>query len=72
MELWQWHSINYIIYNNLTDDDYIKNYTEGFDELKIHAKDKTPEWASSITGINVEDIKKLRSKSPKNNQLESE
>ena len=51
--------INYIIYNNLTDDDYIKNYTEGFDELKIHAKDKTPEWASSITGINVEDIKKL-------------
>ena len=51
--------INHIIYNDLVDKDYVKNYTNGYDELKDHVKDKNAEWASSITGINVEDIKRL-------------
>ncbi len=51
--------INYIINNNLVDEDYIKNYTDGFDELKEHVKDKNTEWASKITGISKADIEKL-------------
>ena len=51
--------INHIIYNNLVDKDYVKNYTNGFDELKEHVKDRDAKWASEITGISVEDIEKL-------------
>ena len=51
--------INSIIEQDLTDNEYIKNYTNGFSELSEHAKSKTPEWASKITGIKAEDIKKL-------------
>ena len=48
--------INHIISNDLTDKDYIDKYTDGFEELKSHVSDKTPEWASKITGVNKEDI----------------
>ena len=51
--------INSIIEQDLTDNEYVKNYTNGFSELSEHAKSKTPEWASKITGIKAEDIKKL-------------
>ena len=51
--------INHIIGNDLIDMDYISNYTNGFEELKAHVIDKTPEWASTITGVSVNDIKKL-------------
>ena len=51
--------INSIIDQDLVDSDYVKKYTNGFDELKEHAKSKTPEWASKITGVKEEDIKKL-------------
>ena len=51
--------INHIIWNELIDMDYISNYTNGFEELKAHVNDKTPEWASAITGVSVSDIKKL-------------
>ena len=51
--------INSIIEQDLTDNEYVKNYTNGFSELSEHAKSKTPEWASKITGVKAEDIKKL-------------
>ena len=51
--------INYIIKNDLTDKDYIDKYTDGFEELKNHVTDKTPEWAAKITGVNKEHIEKL-------------
>ena len=51
--------INHIIKNDLTDKDYISKYTDGFEELKSHVTDKTPEWAAKITGVNKEDIEKL-------------
>lgn len=51
--------INHIISNNLTDQDYISNYTNGYEELKTHVKNKTPDWASNITGISSENIQKL-------------
>ena len=40
--------INHIIFNNLVDKDYVKNYTNGFDELKEHVTDKDAKWASEI------------------------
>ena len=51
--------IYHIIKNDLTDKDYIAKYTDGFDELKAHVTDRTPEWAAKITGVNKEDIEKL-------------
>ena len=51
--------INEIIKNGLTDNDYIQNYTNGFKELKEHSKSKTSAWASKITGISENDIKKF-------------
>lgn len=43
--------INVIIELDGYDKEYIEKYTFGFDKLKEHVKDKTPEWASEITGI---------------------
>ena len=48
-----------IIEENLVDQDYVDNYTVGFDELKDRAKARTPEWAEAITGIPASDIRKL-------------
>ena len=48
-----------IIEENLQDQDYIDNYTEGFTELAERAKTRTPEWAEKITGIPAEDIRKF-------------
>ena len=51
--------INSIIDSNLVDMDYVKKYTNGFDELKEHSKSKTPSWAQEITGVPEDDIRKL-------------
>ena len=54
--------INHIIYNNLTDKEYIDKYTIGFEELKKHVANKTPQWAAKITGIHKESIENLHMK----------
>ena len=51
--------INVIIKEELVDENYISKYTNGFDELKNHIQEKTPEWASQITGVSSDKIKKL-------------
>jgi anaerobic selenocysteine-containing dehydrogenase len=51
--------INVLITENLVDQDYVVNYTVGFDELAVRAKARTPEWAAGITGIPAEDIRNL-------------
>lgn len=51
--------INSIISNDLVDVDYVKKYTNGFEELKEHSITRTPDWASKITGISKQDIEKL-------------
>jgi len=43
-----------IIAEKRYDADYIDKYATGFDELKRHVADKTPEWAYAITGIRPE------------------
>lgn len=48
-----------IIEQGLVDQDYVDNYTEGFEDLAELAKQRTPEWAEEITGIPADDIRKL-------------
>lgn len=43
--------IHVIINEELYDKDYIEKYAFGFDELKEHVKNNTPEWAYGITTI---------------------
>jgi thiosulfate reductase/polysulfide reductase chain A len=43
--------IREIIYNNYYDKAYVTKYCYGFEELKEHVKDYTPEWAYGITTI---------------------
>ncbi len=51
--------INSIIEQGLVDQDYVDNYTVGYDELAERAKDRTPEWAAEITGVAAKDIRQL-------------
>jgi anaerobic selenocysteine-containing dehydrogenase len=51
--------INVIIGENLIDEDYVKNYTVGFEELKERASHYPPERVAEITGISADDIRKL-------------
>ncbi|WP_417542934.1 molybdopterin-containing oxidoreductase family protein [Methylophaga thalassica] len=48
-----------IIEEGLQDQDYIDNYTLGFDALAERAKTRTPEWAATITGIAADDIRQF-------------
>jgi len=48
-----------IIEEGLQDQDYVDNYTVGFAELAERVKTRTPEWASEITGIPAEDIRRF-------------
>ncbi|MCP3689058.1 MAG: molybdopterin-dependent oxidoreductase, partial [Gammaproteobacteria bacterium] len=38
------------------DRDYLREYTDVPDELEKHLSDKTPQWAASITGLDVDTI----------------
>lgn len=48
--------IHVIIKENLYDAEYVKNRTEGFDELKQTVEKFTPDFVESITGISAEQI----------------
>ncbi len=43
--------MNVIEEEGLVDQDYVDNYTVGFNELAEKAKERSPEWAEEITGI---------------------
>ncbi len=47
-----------LIYEDIYNKEYVEQYGFGFDELKEHVKDYTPEWAYSITTIKPKDIRK--------------
>ena len=51
--------MNVIISENLHDQDYIDNYTGGFEAMKKRIMAWTPEKAAEITGVAAEDIKQL-------------
>ena len=47
-----------LIYDNIYDKEYIDKYAFGFEELKAHVANYTPEWAAGITTIDPELIRK--------------
>ena len=47
-----------IIYNDYFDKKYVEKYCNGFDKLKEHVRDFTPEWAYGITTIPPDKIRK--------------
>ena len=49
--------IHVLIYDDLYNKEYVTRYAEGFNELKAHVKDYTPEWAYGITTIKPELIR---------------
>ena len=51
--------MNVIIGEDLVDQDYVQNYTTGFDELKERARAYPPEMVAEITGIPAQDIRTL-------------
>ncbi|MBD0776326.1 molybdopterin-dependent oxidoreductase [Maribacter sp. ANRC-HE7] len=50
--------MNVIINENLYDKEYVDRYTLGFEELKDHVQEYTPEWAYGVTTIKPEEIRK--------------
>jgi len=51
--------MNVIINENLWDKDFVDNWTVGFDELKAHVQEYTPEKVAEITWVDAETIKKV-------------
>jgi thiosulfate reductase/polysulfide reductase chain A len=49
--------MNVIIQEKRTDTEYLAAYANGFDQLKAHVADKTPEWAWPLTGLKPELIR---------------
>ena len=49
--------IHVIIYEEWYDKEYVDKYTYGFEYLKEHVRNMTPEWAYGITTINPEQIR---------------
>ena len=48
--------IHVIIREGLYDREFIDNYTTGFEQLKAHVADFTPEWAAEICDVSAEDL----------------
>ncbi len=51
--------LHVIVSENLYDNNFVENYTVGFEELTEHVKAFTPEWAESITRIPAADIREV-------------
>jgi len=51
--------MNVIIAEGLVDQDYVKQYTLGYEELKARAAEFPPERVAGITGIPAADVRKL-------------
>ncbi|MCR4419299.1 MAG: molybdopterin-dependent oxidoreductase [Clostridia bacterium] len=49
--------LNVIINEGLYDREFVENYTVGFEELKQHVQQYTPEWAEQVTWVPASDIK---------------
>jgi len=47
-----------IIYNEYYDKKYVEKYCSGFEQLKEHVKDFTPEWAYGVTTVKPDLIRK--------------
>jgi len=50
---------NVIIRENLYDKDFVAKWTVGFDQFAAYVKDKTPDWAETITSVKASRIEAL-------------
>lgn len=48
--------LHVIIGEDLIDHDFVETWCYGFEELKAHVKQYTPEWAENITGVDAAQI----------------
>ncbi len=48
--------MNVLFDEGFADHDYLQTYTDFDKNVRQHLQDKTPQWASEITGLSVEDI----------------
>ena len=48
-----------IIYEGMYDFNFVNEWCDGFDELREHVKDYTPEWAAPITWLKPEQIREV-------------
>lgn len=51
--------LHVIIDENLFDQEFVKNWTVGFDSLSQHVKELTPEWAEKITDVPSDTIRRI-------------
>ncbi|PIU55425.1 MAG: nitrate reductase [Chloroflexi bacterium CG07_land_8_20_14_0_80_51_10] len=51
--------LNVIIDEGIYDDQFIDRWAIGFDELKAHVKQYTPEWAEEVTWVSSGDIRRI-------------
>jgi thiosulfate reductase/polysulfide reductase chain A len=50
---------NVIIEEGLYDEDFVEQYTHGFEAYKEAVEGKTPEWAAEKTGLDAEEIREV-------------
>ncbi len=51
--------INVIISEKLYDTSFVDQYTQGFEQVASAVTGYTPEWASTLTGVEAEDIRRI-------------
>jgi len=51
--------INVIVDQDLYDRQFVEQWTVGFQELKKHVEQYTPEWAEEVTWVAADDIRKM-------------
>lgn len=51
--------LNVVIEENLYDHDFVSQWCYGFEELRDHVQDYTPQWAETITGLPADQIKEI-------------
>ncbi|RQD67379.1 MAG: twin-arginine translocation signal domain-containing protein [Tindallia sp. MSAO_Bac2] len=51
--------IHVIVSEGLHDEEYVENYTSGFEYLEDFSREYTPEWAEGITEVPAEDIRRI-------------
>ncbi|MDT3700188.1 MAG: molybdopterin-dependent oxidoreductase [Thermincola sp.] len=51
--------LNIIIENKMFDTDFVEKWVTGFEKLKEHVRQYTPEWASKVTAIPARQISEL-------------
>ena len=56
-DIWLYNAmLHVLLWEGHTDDDFIRNHTEGFDALRRHVRDITPAVAAEVCGLRAEDI----------------